>query len=440
MNPNAYQECLDRIYKLGRFGIKLELDTILNILRFLNNPQKNYNIVHVAGTNGKGSTATYIASILQTAGFKTGVYTSPHLVRFNERFTVNGRQICDQDVVKAYEAVHRVDMGKRKATFFEIATAMAFYYFSQEKVDWAVIETGMGGRFDATNIAIPKVSVITNLSIEHTDYLGNTISALAKEKGGIIKPHTPVITGVSQPSGLKVLKDLAKKKSSPFFEYKKDFSARKTTGKDTYDYTGIHQQFASLAIPLPGAHQKENMSLAIAACEVIFEQLKRKDKKRILTQDIVRHGLSIAKWPGRLEHVRENPLVILDGAHNLHASKVLKNHLLSSLNGKKLTLVVGILDDKPYEKMLANLVPCAQRVIITKAQIDRSLDPVVLEKAVRKISKASVTIIEDVKKAVEHAVATTNKEDAVCIAGSLYVAGEAKEKFDNELEQNANLK
>jgi len=184
---NSYQECLDKIYKLGRFGIKLELDTIINILRLLNNPQKNYHMVHVAGTNGKGSTATYMASILQKAGFKTGLYTSPHLVKFNERITINGEQISNNQIVEAYEAVHAADRGTRKATFFEIATAMGFYHFSQENVDWAVIETGMGGRFDATNIIKPQVSIITNLSIEHTDYLGNTIKDIAREKGGIFQ-------------------------------------------------------------------------------------------------------------------------------------------------------------------------------------------------------------------------------------------------------------
>ncbi len=440
MKPNAYQECLDRIYKLGRFGIKLELDTILNILSFLNNPHKNYKVVHVAGTNGKGSTATYIASILQKAGFKTGVYTSPHLVKFNERIAINGQQICDEDVVKAYEAVHAVDLGKRKATFFEIATAMGFYHFSRENVEWAVIETGMGGRFDATNITIPSVSVITNLSIEHTDYLGSTIQALAKEKGGIIKRRTPLVTAVSQASGKAVLKKLAIDNNAPMYELKKDFSIRKDLRQETFSYKGIHQNFGSLVKPLPGDHQKENLSLALAACELIFEQFKKSDERYDLTPELVKDGLSIARWPGRLEHIQKDPLVILDGAHNLHASKVLQKHLTTSLKGKKLTLVIGILDDKPYEKMLNNLVPCAQNIIITKAKIDRSLEPDVLKKAIQRISKTPVTIIEDVKAAIDHAIGQSQKEDAICVAGSLYVAGEAKEKFDNDLEQKANLK
>ncbi|MCP4673724.1 MAG: bifunctional folylpolyglutamate synthase/dihydrofolate synthase, partial [Desulfobacula sp.] len=265
MKTNSFQQCLDKIYRLGRFGIKLELDTIKNILNQLDNPEKKYNLVHVAGTNGKGSTATYIASILQKAGFKTGIYTSPHLIKFNERMAINGRQISNDDVVDAYEAVHKVDTGERKATFFEIATAMGFYYFAKQNVEWAVIETGMGGRFDATNIIKPKVSVITNLSIEHTDYLGNTIKALAGEKAGIVKAGIPVVTGVSQPSGIKVIKKTAKVNSSDLHIYKKDFSIRKNRGQNTYNYKGLNNNFNNLIKPLPGDHQKENLGLALAA-------------------------------------------------------------------------------------------------------------------------------------------------------------------------------
>jgi len=430
MKKTPYQECLDHIYKLGRFGIKLELKTIQNILSLLNNPQKNYKTIHIAGTNGKGSTATYIESILRRAGFKTGIYTSPHLVKFNERICINGHQISDEKVVKAYEAVHAVDVGKRKATFFEITTAMAFYHFSQENLDWAVIETGMGGRFDATNIIQPQVSVITNLSLEHTDYLGSTLKDLAREKGGIIKKDTPLVTGVSQPSCLEVLKRVAQDKSAPFHRYKHDFSMRKTPGKPSYIYQGLFQTIKELIKPLPGDHQKENLSLALAASELVFEKYKGKDLRYKLSPNLVKEGLSTTKWPGRLEIIMEKPLIILDGAHNLKAASVLGKHLSKTLADKKLTLVVGILDDKPYEKMLKHLVPCAQRVIITKAKIDRSLETDLLKAAVEKITNKKIEVIEDVHKAVSHAISTCSDDDAICIAGSLYVAGEAKEKFD----------
>lgn len=434
MKKTAYQKCLDKIYTLGRFGIKLELDTILNILEVLNNPQKNYHLVHVAGTNGKGSTATYIASILQKAGFKTGIYTSPHLVKFNERISINGTHISNDQIVAAYEAVHAADTGKRKATFFEIATAMGFYHFSRETVDWAVIETGMGGRFDATNVINPEISVITNLSIEHTDYLGKTIKDLAREKGGIIKYHTPAVIGVSQPSGLAVIQQIAREKASDLFVYKKDFSFRKNPKQDTYTYRGLNKNFHHIVKPLLGDHQKENLSLALAACELIFNKLKHTDTKYNFTETLVQEGLLLAKWPGRLEHVRQNPLVILDGAHNLMAARILGKHLSSTLKNRKLTLVIGILDDKPYEDMLKSLVPCAQQIIITKAKINRSLDPAILKTAAQRFTRCPVTIIEDVKAAVTHAIDTSNAEDAICIAGSLYVVGEAKEKFENDLE------
>jgi len=437
MTKLSYQECLKTIYKLGRFGIKLELETIEDILHYLGNPHQRFKMVHVAGTNGKGSTATYIASILQKAGFKTGVYTSPHLVRFNERIAINGQEISDDQVVDAYEAVHATDTGKRNATYFEIATAMGFYHFAKEAVDWAVIETGMGGRFDATNVILPEISIITNLSLEHTEYLGKTIKALAWEKGGIIKQGVPVVTAVSQPSGCEVLENIAKKKSADLLFYKKEFSMRKTQGKETYIYDGLETHFGGLIKPLPGEHQKENLSLSLAACELIFKKHQGTDPRYDFTETLVKEGLSKARWPGRLEHVMDKPLVILDGAHNLDAVKVLGKYLASFLKGRQLTLVLGILDDKPYEKMLETLVPLAGKVIITQAKIDRSLDPAVLKVAAERLAQRPVIIIKDVKEAVTHAIKNSEDTDVVCVAGSLYVVGEAKEKFDNNLDQSA---
>jgi dihydrofolate synthase / folylpolyglutamate synthase len=429
----TYQECLEKIFQLGRFGIKLELETIRNILKRLGHPEKNFLCVHVAGTNGKGSTATYIASILQAAGFKTGLYTSPHLVRFNERICVNGQMIPDADVVAAYDAVNAADIGDRHATFFEIATAMAFFHFSRENVDWAVIETGMGGRFDATNIILPQVSVITNLSIEHTQYLGNTIRALATEKGGIIKPGIPVVTSVSQPSGIKVLKAIARELQAPVYQYKQDFFVRKNPGTPLLTYRGLDLRIKDLTLPLPGDHQKENLGMALAACELIFNLSDTTDSRYRLTSGLARQGLAAAIWPGRLEVIRENPLVILDGAHNLKAAQVLTRYLATTLAGRKLTLVVGILDDKPYEAMLRHLVSVAHRVIITRAKIDRSLPTPVLKEAAKKNFNGEILVIEDVAEAASHAISISCNDDAVCIAGSLYVAGEAKEKFDMDL-------
>ncbi|MCF8125428.1 MAG: bifunctional folylpolyglutamate synthase/dihydrofolate synthase [Desulfotignum sp.] len=429
----TYQECLEKIYRLGRFGIKLELDTIRHILQELGNPEKKFLTVHVAGTNGKGSTATYIASILTAAGFKTGIYTSPHLVKFNERICIDGQMITDADVVTAYEAVNAADTGDRNATFFEIATAMAFFHFGRAQVDWAVIETGMGGRFDATNIIVPAVSVITNLSIEHTQYLGSTIRALATEKGGIIKPGIPVVTSVSQPSGIGVLKEIAKQKSAALYQYKHDFFVRKNRGFPSLTYRGLDLRINKLIPPLPGDHQKENLGMALAACELIFNPSRNTGPRYNLTTEIARQGLAAARWPGRLELIRQNPLIILDGAHNLKAAQVLGRYLSTTLNGRKLTMVVGILDDKPYDAMLRHLLMPAHKVIITRAKIDRSLPTKVLAAAAKKIFFGNIEVIQDVSEAVSLAISGSSDEDAVCIAGSLYVAGEAKQKFDMDL-------
>jgi dihydrofolate synthase / folylpolyglutamate synthase len=432
MNTDLYKDCLDKLFKLGRFGIKLELETITNILKLLNSPHKNFKIIHIAGTNGKGSIGSYISSILSTAGYKTGFYTSPHLIKFNERFSIDGNDVSDDEIVKAYRAVDNVDIGKREATFFEIATAMAFYIFSKNNVEYAVIETGMGGRFDATNIVNPEVSIISNLSIEHTDYLGNTIKDLAREKAGIIKPGKPVVTGVSQPSGLEFIKQKAKEKSAPLYIFKKDFSNRKIPNSESFSYNGISHTLKNIMTPLKGDHQRDNTALALAAMELL--QIKE-NANPVFTEKNIREGLKKAKWPGRLDYVLEKPCVIIDGAHNKNASKILGDYLEKNFAGRKLTSVVGILDDKPYESMLKNMTSISSRIIFTKAKTGRSIDPLILKNAAEKFSKAEMIIMEDVDKACKFAINTSKASDVICIAGSLYVAGEAKETIDNEFAQ-----
>jgi dihydrofolate synthase/folylpolyglutamate synthase len=421
------------MYRLGRFGIKLELDTISDILNLLDSPQKSFTAIHIAGTNGKGSIGTYIAEILARSGHNTGLYTSPHLVRFNERFAVNGTPVSDDEIVTAYMAVNEADRGQRKATFFEIATAMAFYLFARRGVEFAVIETGMGGRFDATNIIRPAVSIISNLSIEHTDYLGSTIRDLAVEKGGIIKENTPLVTGVTQPSGLSKLFETAREKNAPVHVFRKDFKVRNNKAKNTFSYFGLSTRFRDLKTGLKGSHQIENAALAIAGCEIVAKHPDLAYPDRLLDPVNIQESLKNAQWPGRLEYIMEEPLVIIDGAHNLKASAVLGSYLSEHFPGRKITLVLGMLDDKPYEKMLKNLLPAAGRVILTRADNDRSIDPVVLEQCARLYTDAPVMIEPCVGRAVEKAVSEAETDEVVCIAGSLYVAGEAREKIETEM-------
>jgi dihydrofolate synthase/folylpolyglutamate synthase len=216
VSKNAYENCLKTMYGFRRFGIKLGLSTIKKILTSLDNPQNTFTCIHVAGTNGKGSVASSLASILYHSGYKTGLYTSPHLVHFNERIQVNNRPITNKKVVTAYNAVKDAHFGKRDPTFFEFTTAMALLEFADQKVEWAVIETGMGGRLDATNIIKPALSVITNISLEHREYLGNTLIEIAAEKAGIIKNRTPLVTGIQQKKSLcRSKKNCLAKKSPP---------------------------------------------------------------------------------------------------------------------------------------------------------------------------------------------------------------------------------
>jgi len=344
------------MYRLRRFGIILGLDTIRHILVGLKNPQDRFKTIHVAGTNGKGSISSALATILKLAGYKVGLYTSPHLVRFNERICINGAEISDENVVKAYQAVRKVHTGDREPTFFEFSTAMAFYEFGRQKVDWAVIETGMGGRMDATNIIMPEVSIISNISLEHQSYLGNTISEIAGEKAGIIKKNIPVITGVSQKAAISALNEAAEKNSAPLYLFRKDFRVRRN--KDgSFHYFGIQNQWKTMRTALSGSYQVDNAALVLGASEILNQSGAN------LSEDIIRQGLSENRWAGRLEVVRTSPYVILDGAHNLDAAKHLAAFLSGQLSGKNITLVVGILDDKPYEAMMAALLPVCKKVI-----------------------------------------------------------------------------
>ncbi len=418
---SAYENCLAKMFSLHRFGIILGLDTIADMLKKLGDPQRNFNCIHIAGTNGKGSIASWLATMLRNAGQKVGLYTSPHLVKFNERIQIDGRPIEDDRVISLYETVLEANHGERQATFFEFATAMALYEFSRLHVDWAIIETGMGGRLDATNIILPKLSIITNISLEHQSYLGDTLEEIAAEKAGIIKPGVPVVTGVEQPSVIQVVEAASSKNNSPCYRKDKDFQIH-LNADGTLDYAGIDCQMKNVNIGLAGNHQLDNAAIVLAACE----QLKRQGVD--ISEEVIRTSLLENNWPGRLEKVMDRPRVILDGAHNLTAAQVLADYIKQEFSLTRTTLVVGILDDKPYEAMLKILVPTCSKVILTQPKINRALNPQTLLPLVQSLSN-EVEIIPDVACALQTAIAQSLPEDAVCVAGSLYVVGEAKESL-----------
>ncbi|MDY6831941.1 MAG: folylpolyglutamate synthase/dihydrofolate synthase family protein [Thermodesulfobacteriota bacterium] len=417
---SEYQRLIHEMYNLRRFGIKLELSTMQRMLDGLGRPHTRYETIHIAGTNGKGSIATTLATILHSAGYKTGLYTSPHLVTFNERIQINNRPVSNAAVVRACKAVRGLSGDGREPTFFEYTTAMAFYLFAELGVDIAVIETGMGGRFDATNMITPCLSVISNISVEHRMYLGNTLGEIAGEKAGIIKPGVPVVTGARQKPVLDVIKKVAKKQAAPLYRLGGEFRVRRH-GDGTFSYHGLSHRWDRLRTVLAGGFQVDNAALVLAGCELLMASGKP------LSEATVRKGLASTRWPARLEIVSDSPTVLIDGAHNLQAAKHLAVFLSEQMAGRKITLVAGILDDKPYRAMLRAIVPLCDRVILTRAQIGRAIAPEILEREARNLGATRTHVIDRVDKALAFALAhTPKKSGAICVAGSLYVAGEAR--------------
>lgn len=418
MTQTNYTQCLNEMFSLRRFGIKLGLDVISSVLNNLENPEKKFSCIHIAGTNGKGSIASALATILHASGSSVGLYTSPHLVKFNERICINNNQISDKDIVTSYLAVKSACNSSREPTFFEYTTAMALYHFAKSGVDWAVIETGMGGRLDATNILNPELSIISNISLEHRSYLGNTIAQITGEKGGIIKKETPVITGVRQQSAINVLQQIAASQSAPLYRLGEHFSVRRNKN-NRFSYFGIDHHWKNLKTSLPGTHQVDNAALVLAACEILQQ------KNVPIPFETIKSSLETYKWPGRLEIIQSSPLIVIDGAHNLTAAKLLSKFLKESLSDKRITLIIGVLDDKPYEAILKSLLAHCSRIILTEPKIDRSICPEKLYKTAKSMVN-NTEIVPDVGNAVNHALDTTPSDEAICIAGSLYVVGEAK--------------
>lgn len=410
---------LDYLYSLERHGIKPGLERVRALLAALGNPQDSFKSIHVAGTNGKGSVCSMAASVLIDAGFRTGLYTSPHLVKFKERISVSGKNISEKGLI---EAAREVKAASEKAgvsgtiTFFEFTTAMAFSHFRKKKVEFAVVETGMGGRLDATNLAVPMVSVITNIALDHTAWLGSTIKKIAFEKAGIIKPGVPVVTGAEK-TALSVIKAAAKKASSPLFVMGRDFHAEGECS--SFSYSGIRGGLTGLKLALNGSHQVGNAAIALAAIEALRAQGVH------ITARAIRKGLKETCWPGRFEILSRRPLVVLDGAHNPDGAASLKN-ALSSLKKKRLILVMGIMSDKDMDGILKELVPASDLVIATRPKGERSATLPALIQAASRYGKPVIGV-ESVKEACKKALSLASPADCVCVTGSLFTVGEGRE-------------
>ncbi len=440
----TYSQAITYLYGLQRYGVKLGLENMKRLLGAVGDPHRRFPSILVGGTNGKGSTSALLSSILKSAGYRVGLYTSPHLLDFTERIQIDGQAIAEADVAALTDELRSVvaDLfptsdtsnppvppfskggvgGFRTShpTFFEVTTVLAFLHFVRSKVDYAVVEVGMGGRFDATNVLDPQVAVITNIALEHEEYLGQTLGAIAAEKAGIIKEGTRVVTAVDAPEALAVITDVCRKRGATLVDIRNSYHWRVHRS----DLSG--QQFSvgekgqpayTFDIPLLGRHQVINAVAALAAIRLL------RTVGATISENSMRKGLRRAQWPGRLQLFPGRPFVILDGAHNPAGAIALRVFLEEQRFAGRVTLVFGVLQDKNWIAMLQALAPMAKRVILTRPESERAADPHRLLEAERFCPK--IEILEDVAEAIALAKAVTDPEDAVVVTGSLFVVSAA---------------
>lgn len=458
-----YLESFINYEKIPAYPYKesLKLERIKNFLASVDNPQEALRCIHIAGTKGKGSTCAFVTYILRQAGYKVGLYTSPHLSDFRERIRIlrilhrvpkasgtrcpigfapaarlDSHPVQDEfegmiskkeltDLVKRFKPViekYNQDSSYGPLSFFEVYTSLAFVYFKEKQVDFAVLETGLGGRLDATNVVSPLVCAITAISYEHTQKLGNTLRKIANEKAGIIKVSKCQSVKVSEPivisapqekEAMKVIRDRCKKIGSRLYEVGKDITYQKTQAG--FSIKGIFGEYPELKIRLLGEHQIINATVATAAIEALqFYNIK-------VTTDVIRDGLYNTVWPGRCEVISKNPWVVLDGAQNVASSQVLKNSIKENFEHRRLLLVLGISSDKDIKGICCQLSDLADEVILTKADNPRASSP---EMLARHFNGKVTQITHNVKEAKRIALRMAKREDLILVCGSLFVVGE----------------
>ncbi len=444
VTSQSYLKALDWIHSTGRFGMNQGLERIKELLGRLGNPHQDLPCLHIGGTNGKGSTAAMVAAVLKTVGYRAGLYTSPYIVSFTNRFSVDGQDISPCELVELVEQVRPIveqiteDPRLGQPTEFEVVTALAFLYFARHRPDLVVLEVGLGGRLDATNVITPLVSIITNVSLEHTWVLGNSVESITEEKVQIIKPGVPVVTASTDPVVLKIILETCRLRHSPVYRVVPaggeeeglpnwsgtfSYSERKLIPLgQQFCYRGLDLHLRSLTIPLRGEHQVVNASTALAGLELLARQ------GFVFTEDGLRAGLKNTFWPGRLEVMRENPLVVLDGAHNPAAMEQLARSITEHFRYRRLILVLGILKDKDKDAMFRNILPLAYRLVLTRPAYERAAPPEELaaSKALAAYYTGPIQIESTVEGAVEAALKLAGKMDLVLVAGSLYTVSEAR--------------
>jgi len=402
----TYSKAVQFLYGLRLFGAKFGLKNTFKLAGLAGNPQNRLRFIHVAGTNGKGSTCAMLESIYRAAGLRVGLFTSPHLVSFRERIQVNRQLVSEADVVRLVEQMQpwfRTFPADHHPTFFEVVTVMALNFFAEQNCDLVVWETGLGGRLDATNIVTPLASVITNVQFDHQQWLGDALGKIAFEKAGIIKPGVPVITSAEEPEALAAIEKTAREKNAPLIKVR----------------TGSRESDETLALPLPGEHQRSNAALASATVQALQNQIE-------VGGAFVRAGLESVNWPGRLQLVKRpsGQRILLDGAHNVAGAEALREALEKVFTAAKRTLILGVLQDKDWRHICDILAPLAARIVAVRVSSERTADANELAAACHMANaSAEVTAVDSMAGALEKSA----DEEFVVVAGSLYLVGEALE-------------
>ena len=418
-----YEEALDWISHAPRFSPNLTLDRFVRLLDALGRPQRYPRYIHVAGTNGKGSVTAMVASILRAAGLRTGMYTSPSLEDFRERIVIDGSMIGKDDLCDLANVVETVvedlaAQGFERPLEFELITAIAFTYFRKSRCDFVSLEVGLGGQFDATNVIVPEVSVITTIGLDHIEILGDTLAAIAGEKAGIIKPGVPVVTGVSETEALEVIARRAKQAGASLYTVGQDIKwEESSSGLDgqVIDVSGPGFHYGDLFIPLLGRNQQANAAVAVAAMHAAAERGALE-----FGEEAVRKGLATVRWPGRLEVVGRDPLIMLDGAHNPEGALALRA-MVQEVKREKLICVMGVLGDKLYAKMVGSIAPECDLLVATTPPGPRALPAGLLAAEAGKHTK---TVTEpDLRRAMDRALVIAQPGDMVLCCGSLHLVG-----------------
>jgi dihydrofolate synthase/folylpolyglutamate synthase len=417
----TYKNALKYLYSLQKYGIKFGLSKTSNLLKALGNPHHGQRYIHIAGTNGKGSVAALLESVLINAGLKVGFYSSPHLVRFTERFRINRKEIPQQKVVELTQELIRIINPDQQPTYFEVTTAMALAYFARENTDIAIMEVGMGGRLDATNVIKPMVCGITNISLEHQFFLGSTLKQIAGEKAGIIKKGIDVVTAVTQPTVIQVVQKICQEKKALLWRVGRDVRYRAV--KDRFNYWGIKENFRDIEIGLKGRYQFRNAAMAIAMLEIL------RNKGLAIPSPDIMQGIKETTWPGRMQIMSTKPFIILDGAHNPKAIKVLGDSIRKGFPFKRLILVLGVMEDKDISGIAQGIVPLADYTIYTRPEYYRAANPKDIHDKTVDLKKPG-EVVPLLTSAIEKAKKIAHNDDLILITGSLFTVGEALTYFD----------